>query len=381
MATITKEEYLKHTGELTDWDQEVYEELISVELTPEQRGRIVEPPVSFEFQKEVLGVHWHPEIVPFDLITERINRTFPAMEKQLLIPTQHNQMLTYGDYAGVEIDCYSKDFNRKVQFLVHFHKDKIERANVFNAMLEHTFRYRSSQFFELLDAVLDTKYEYKLREAIKKTAADEELVEFAKIYTNKVKMLVNKNYNNTPSVSIKNKLLPNYIILLKEFYDESIVNKALVLLKEVKKVVKRNFKLDFFYETNEFIEEIRSIGGGIVIPHPEQFWPVLLADYDIDGIEVWNPQSREFTKFLIDVVINKNKHRKQGNAPVLVFMGDDTHLGEKLKKPEHQNKEKASREIGIQTAWDDIEIKKSLILGNFSRGKVIDDYKERLASY
>ncbi len=52
----------------------------------------------------------------------------------------------------------------------------------------------------------------------------------------------------------------------------------------------------------------------MVIPHPEQFWPILLADYDVDGYEVWNPQSREYTDFLIRALDNQNKRRLPAGA-------------------------------------------------------------------
>lgn len=88
-----------------------------------------------------------------------------------------------------------------------------------------------------------------------------------------------------------------------------------------------------------------------MIPHPEQFWPILLAEYDVDGIEAWNPQSQEYTEFLINVVNLKNKTQLSGQRPILIFMGDDCHLSEKIKEPQNQNKEKVKREVGFQPAW------------------------------
>jgi hypothetical protein len=59
-------------------------------------------------------------------------------------------------------------------------------------------------------------------------------------------------------------------------------------------------------------------------------------------------------------------------------MGDDTHMGEKVKATAEQNPEKARREIGFQPAWDDLEISKRLILSGMSREIVIREYRERL---
>ncbi len=64
---------------------------------------------------------------------------------------------------------------------------------------------------------------------------------------------------------------------------------------------------------------------------------------------------------------------------MLIFMGDDTHMGEKRKEQELQDPDKARREIGLQPAWDDLKIRKQLIFANASRRKVIREYIHRLA--
>ena len=60
------------------------------------------------------------------------------------------------------------------------------------------------------------------------------------------------------------------------------------------------------------------------------------------------------------------------------MMGDDTHMGEKIKRIEMQDTEKAAREIGYQPAWEDIAIQKILNLGNFNKQTIINEYKSRL---
>ena len=104
----------------------------------------------------------------------------------------------------------------------------------------------------------------------------------------------------------------------------------------------------------------------------------MLADYDVDGFEVWNPQSRRYTEFLISVINHHNERLKPGRRPLLVFMGDDTHMSEKVREPEVQNPEKAEREIGYQPAWDDFSIRKALIKANVDRHMVIEEYRQRL---
>jgi hypothetical protein len=59
-------------------------------------------------------------------------------------------------------------------------------------------------------------------------------------------------------------------------------------------------------------------------------------------------------------------------------MGDDTHMSEKVRDPDKQDREKVSREIGIQPAWDDMDIRKALITANMNRKQVICEYKSRL---
>ena len=376
---MEKEKYLKALKEITDWDQKKYTNLVSPKLDEKQIRLITNPFQQFSTKTDLMAIHWHPENVPIELVEKRINKMFPNREEEIIIPTQHNEILSYGPYAGVEVDCYSKDFNRKVQLLFHFSKKRIVKADILKGMIEHTQKYRAGQLFSFIETIINPKFIDKFEEAIKNTEAETAVVEFTKNYTTKLDKLIKKNIDVTPAQSIKNKLLVNYFRSLKKFYPPHLVNKAILLLKETKKVVKANFPLDYFYEINEIIEEARSAGAGIIVPHPEQFWPVLLADYDIDGYEVWNPQSREFTEFLINVIIKKNSSSKRFSRPLLITMGDDTHLGEKIRPAEEQDPEKVAREIGYQPAWQEAEVKKNLILGGFTLKKIIKEYKSRIA--
>jgi hypothetical protein len=105
---------------------------------------------------------------------------------------------------------------------------------------------------------------------------------------------------------------------------------------------------------------------------------VLLADYDVDGYEVWNPQSRQYTDFLINVVSRQNRTSRRGHRPILIFMGDDTHLGEKVRASFIQDPAKTDREVGVQPAWDDLAVRKSLITAKAGRDVVIAEYAARL---
>lgn len=372
-------EVRKLSQEVTERDSRTFFNIINTDLTPEQTERIVNPSATYPRQNSIMALHWHPEFIPMELILRRVRTMYPNSDLELIIPTQHNVVMTIDGYSGVEVDCYSQGFNRKVQLLVHFEEARLQNASVFLNMLEHTFRYRQSQLYEFIDTLLDTRFEDRVQQAAAATGADEELVAFVRLCVWKVKELVDANYASMPKEMIRNKLLKYFIDSLRDEYDERFINRAQIFLQAVKRIVKERFSLTHFYEAQQIIEEVRSIGGGILVPHPEQFWPILLADYDVDGYEVWNPQSREYTNFLINVVNRKNQKLSHGEKPLLICMGDDCHMGEKVKEPRLQDPEKARREIGLQPAWDDLAVRKSLILANIDRRKMIEEYKSRLS--
>jgi hypothetical protein len=367
----------KISPEPTEWDQRAYEQITSTQLTPEQVERVATPAFEEPKQTEILAVHWHPEFVPMEVVLRRVRAMFPNAERELIIPTQHNILLEHDGLAGVEIDCYSVPFARKVQLLAHFDAERVRDADAFKAMLAHTFKYRAGQLFEFIDSVIDPAFEERVERAAAQTGAPDEVVRFTRLHVEKLKRLIDANWSTTPQEQIKNKIIRNYFHTLRDHYDEQIIQHAQAFLKAVKQLVKKTFALTYFYKTQEIIEEVRGLGGGVIIPHPEQFWPILLADYDVDGIEVWNPQSREYTEFLINVVNRENKAGRFAR-PLLITMGDDTHFGEKVLDPEYQDAEKAGRELGYQPAWDDVGIRKNLAVAGMDRGRVIEEYKQRL---
>jgi len=363
---------------VTEEDEQAFARINDTILSPEQVERIVSPPRTFPRQESVLAVHWHPEHVPMPLLVRRIDALYPNRKDELIIPTQHNVLMEYNGYWGVEVDCYSSGFNRKVQLLLHFKGLDMDRAEVLVSMLRHTHHYRASQLYEYLEALTEPSQEHRRQLAAARTNAEEDLVAFVRIHAAKLRRLLVTHEAELPDDAYKNKLVRNFFDTLRSRYDDRLVNKAQVYAKAVKDVVKEEFSLSYFYRASEIIEETRALGGGVVIPHPEEFWPILLADYDVDGIEVWNPQSQQYTEFLINVVNRRNRMGWNGERPVLVLMGDDCHMSEKTRDPAEQDPEKASREIGLQPAWHDYAIRKSLIMNGVSRRKVIDSYRERL---
>lgn len=365
--------------EINSDDEKRFLAITCTDLTPAQQDQITEPPLTYPRQENVLAVHWHPEFVPMELIKRRVEKLYPRAIEKLIIPTQHNRITAYEDYCGVEVDSYSRGFQRKVQLLIHFHRDRLERTGILQGALEHTFSYRASQLFDLLHAITKPHQEIMDR-AARETGAEEDTIDLVRQQAIKLEALLDRHYDTMSPDVIKNRLARNFLDTLRGVYDKKTINRAQVFLRQVKQEVKAAFPLNFFYRTSEIIEEARNIGAGIVIPHPEEFWPILLAEYDVDGYEVWNPQSREYTDFLISVLVNKNRQRGQQERPLLVFMGDDTHFSETVKAPEDQDKSKRGREIGYQPPWEDLSLRKKLIVAEMSRERVIHEYKARLDS-
>ncbi|MDC7217509.1 MAG: hypothetical protein PQJ28_00655 [Spirochaetales bacterium] len=369
---------VKVSPEITDEDRARFHEVISTDLADWQIEQVVTPSKIYARQENLLALHWHPEFVPFKYITQRVDKMFPNVQDKLMIPTQHNVLMSYGDYTGVEVDCYASGFNQKVQLLLHFENEKVEEAHVLKSMLAHTFKYRSSQLFEYMDSITKPMEE-RVEQAAKSTGADEDLVEMVRVYVTKIQTMLDEEWSTVAKDSIKNKLLRNYFDAMRPKYGDTLINRIQAYLKAVKKLVKADFSLKFFYRATEVIEEARSLGGCVVIPHPEEFWPILLAKYDVDGIEVWNPQSQRYTDFLISVVNEQNASRPAGSKELLIFMGDDCHMSEKTKPLDTQDPLKAAREIGLQPAWDDLNIRKKLIVAGIDRHSVIEEYKTRMA--
>lgn len=365
------------TEAVTEKDEEIFSVITSVTLNDEQTRRIVHAENVYPLETCLMAVHWHPEFIPLDLILARVANMFPRLEESLIIPTQHNVLMRCHDFSGVEVDCFSSGFNQKVQLLLHFKNERLEQADVFKSMLRHTFKYRSSQLFEYLNALTLPNEDF-VRRAAEDTGAGPSLIRFAAVMAQKVKTLVDRHIGDIPEDMLKNKLIRNFLDEYRPVYGDRVIQRAQVYLAAVKQLVKAGFSNQYFYEAREIIEEARSLRAGVVIPHPEQFWPILLADYDVDGVEVWNPQSRRYTEFLVSVLNEANKKRYPHQKPLLIFMGDDTHLSEKVKDPAIQDPAKAGREVGFQPAWRDFSIQKQLICGNITKEGIIREYRDRL---
>lgn len=379
LQVVTPEVIAQWDPEPTPEDHARFLQLVATDLTPEQAERVAAAPVTYPAQSSVLALHWHPEFVPLPLIRRRLETAFPAASSQLIIPTDHNLLRSWDGYAGVEVDCYSSGFERKVQLLIHMRADRAEKAGVFKAMLKHTFGYRARQLIEIVEALTHPQHSGRLLAAAAKTGVSPDTADFACYHVGKFRVLLEEYEADIAPEMLKNRLLRDWMDLLLLDYHPDLVRRAQVFVNAIKDAVKADLKLDYFYRASNVIEEARGLGGGVVVPHPEQFWPILLADYDVDGCEVWNPQSRDYTDFLIYVVNRENRSGRRNGRPWLIFMGDDAHMSEIVRDTRVQDPSKASREIGVQPAWDDPEIRATLDAAGITRETVIQDYLARLS--
>jgi len=377
MREIRRRELI--SPEVTSRDEQALIKITSTELSAAEKARILTPPITHRRQELIIALHWHPEFIPMDLIRERIGAMYPSRKEELIIPTQHNEFMTYDSlYSGVEIDCFSEEFNQKVQLLIHLRTERLDSANVLKEMAGYTFKYRSLQLYAFMDAFTSPD-ENKIERAVRATGADDNIIAFTSRAVGKVRSMLEVMGEEIAPQMIKNKILRNFLDTYRKEFGDSFINRAQAFLQAVKREVKSDFPNHFFYRTREVIEEARSLGAGVIIPHPEQFWPILLAGYDVDGIEVWNPQSRRYTDFLISIIDQKNEAREKGARKLLLLMGDDTHMGEKIKEPGAQNMDKAAREVGLQEAWHEMEINKKLIMAKMTKADMLHAYRERIS--
>lgn len=362
--------------DISEWDEFTFLKLVRTDISFGDVEIITRPNISFKEEQHILAVHWHPEYIPMECARKRIQRLYPSKSLEIIIPTQHNCLAYYEGYCGVEVDCYAKEFNRQIQLLLHFTEEKAQKATKLKDMLEYTNNYRLNQLFEFIETFVNHKFENRLHQAIKDTALEPEILYFTKMNVKKVSSLIEKHYEQIPREMFKNKLILNYFLSLGEFYEADIINKCRVFLSYIEKNIKKDFSVSHFFNVHDIIDETKQVGGCIVVPHPEQFWPILLANYDVDGYEVWNPLSSDFTEFLIKVICEKNNTER--STRFLPFMGDDTHLSEKIKDLLIVDPVKANSEIGFQPGWFNLCVKNQLKDTGFTKETIIQDYISRL---
>jgi len=362
-----------------DWRH--FNHLTSVELNHEERELAARPDRLAPEVKEYLAVHWHPEWAPLKCIRRRLDLAFPQAENSLVIPTQHNKVLSFGPWAGVEVDVFDRKYGLKIHLLVHFAAERLHRASAFLSMMDHTYNYRAHQLLDILGRLAEPdELSAKIKSGLRHSISDEG-IRMARFYAIRLKTLIEESgiIGGSRDEMLKNRLLPDFIMARTGPEHQILAEQALIYINAIKKVVKQNLNPAEFYSPEEVIEEARSLNAGVVIPHPPQFWPVLLDDLDVDGWEVWNPSTPNHTLFLLEVLNQANTCRRAGRRRLLAFMGDDTHMSAKFRRNLSAEKDSANREIGFQPPWNDAAVKAFLNRGGQSLTQTINEYRSRLA--
>lgn len=388
-------------------DRALFERLVDTTLTAEHVQELVCPQDVYEAEKEVMAIHWHPQHVPLGLVKRRFDALFPhvADADRLIIPTEHNVLHAWGDYAGVEVDCADHKMKLKVQLLLHFkvsalgmtgeendltgevfakmsEKGGCDKGHTLRKMLDHTARYRTKQLRYLLEtaAMPDApQHQHRFERAIRACKATPQIVDFVAAQAHKLLVLLDDEIDAPSTDERRSTLLRDTVEAQREILGPLFTAQVHAYTKALRGRVKAEFPLDFFYTAQEFIEEARGLDAMISIPHPEQFWPILLANYDVDGVEVWNPQSKRHTDFLIATIAETNRRRaKSGRRkPIIVTTGDDCHVGEMVQQLviDHQ---RPIRELGVQGAWSDVDTMAAMREAGLSRQSIMCAVRERL---
>ena len=355
----------------TSW--RLFDQLTSAELSAEEKLLAARPDRTAPEAERFLAVHWHPERAPLELVRQRLDTAFPRARDFLVIPTPHNQVAVFGPYAGVEADAYDRGYGLKIHLLIHFPADRLPKANVLLDMLNRTYLYRARQLLEILDLLAGPSF-FELP-GPPSGKAGPEARSLARFCAVRLKELVEQSgLIGTPRDELlKNRLLPDFMTALAGANPRLPL--ALEVAKAAKKKVKAAFKPANFYSPREIIEEARALGAGVVIPHPPYFWPALMDDLDVDGWEVWNSSTPRHAEFLTRALARANEARGS-RRPLLVFMGDDTHLSAKYRPP--RDGEKDGREIGFQDPWSDPDLARLLAETGQSLAGTLAEYRGRL---
>ncbi|MDR3203178.1 MAG: hypothetical protein LBV23_00320 [Deltaproteobacteria bacterium] len=372
---LSPQAHLNSKENLNFEEIEVFNRLTRVELTEEERRLAVTPIETAQDERRLMAIHFHPEWTPIEFIEARLKRAFPKADDTLIIPTQHNQIMTMGPWAGVEADVFSPSLSQKIQLLIHFKSSALTKAGPLMEMMERTFSYRALQLLDVIEAL--SMPDSEIQKELLKTGLAGQALEIASQYALKVAGLVEsqKILGSQRSVMLKNRLLSDFIQALGKDLPPSLMGEVLSLIKLIKGIVKKRLRPTCFFSAQEVIEEARSIDAGVVIPHPPVFWPVLLDDLDVDGWEVWNPSTPSHAVFLINCLSRAPK----GRRPLLAFMGDDTHMSSKIRPKMLDDKVGSESEIGFQHPWFDAKVQQALKAAGQSRERTMDEYRSRLS--
>ncbi|MDR2339652.1 MAG: hypothetical protein LBF40_05925 [Deltaproteobacteria bacterium] len=360
---------------LDEMDWAIFEGLTCIELTEGERLLATTPGMVDVSDRNVMALHFHPEWVPIGMIDERLRKAFPNAKGRLAIPTQHNIIQGLDSFSGVEADVFCPECGAKLQFLIHLKSHRLNKPTAFASMIERTFRYRALQLLDILHELIEPGK--CMAEESDRLGFDITTAAIARIYASKLLLLIEKSgiVGTLRAGMLKNRLLTDFICKRAMGFGKRETERLLEYVNRMKKLVKARLDPDRFHTPKELIEEARSLGAGVVIPHPPRFWPALLCDLDVDGWEVWNPSTPDHVMFLIDCL----GRRKPGKREPLAFMGDDTHMSAKIRPETLAKKISDQTEIGFQPPWDQAEVQAALKAAGQSRERTLNEYLERIS--
>jgi len=366
---------LEAARDLEDEDWRQFKHLTSVALDAEEMELAARPDRRDPEAEDCLAVHWHPEWAPLELIRQRLDRAFPRAGNCLAIPTQHNRIMTFGPWAGVEADVYDRKLGLKVQLLIHFAATRLDKASKIISMMDQTYNYRAHQLLDILARLADPDSGKG-----SKCLVGGEAVALARFFAARLNVLIEKSgiLGSAEDEMLKNRLLPDFIIARTGPEQKLLVDQALMFIRAVKKEVKADLNPAEFFSPEEVVEEARGLGGGVIIPHPPLFWPFLWSDLDVDGWEIWNPSTPDHTVFILEALGRANEARSSRRR-LLAFMGDDTHMSAKFRPGRSDEKDSADREIGFQDPWFDPNLSALLRATGQSLVGTINEYRSRLS--
>jgi hypothetical protein len=347
------------------------------------------PEQTYPGQDGIMALHWHPESVPLEQITRRFRCLFPDAREWLLVPTEHNRLVSIDGYCGVEVDCRHR--GAKLQLLLHFHGDHPSGDPAFLTDLDHTRAYRARQLDRLLTALTQAEGRPGREQAALEAttvlpgpsdgqpAARMGILAWMERESGQLLSLLDGDECPRDASHRKNKLVRDWLLTRLGGASHPAAPFVLEVLRTIKEQVKADFDPEWFLTAEHWIGRTRALGGTVTLPHPELFPAMLDGGLELDGVEVWNPQScRRSVELLEDLVSGRIPGR--AGLPVLPTFGDDCHLGEKRKPESLRDAEKASREIGVQPAWDWPAVERILDHAGWRRVPLVREWKKRLAA-
>jgi hypothetical protein len=233
--------------ELNQWDQEAFERIISTELTEEQKARVVTPGLTFPGQKSLLAIHWHPEFIPSDLIAQRISACFRTARRSWSFPPSTTCLSRLGGLHWREVDCYAAGLIARCSCCCISIRTGWSGPPASRPCWSTRSNTGPGSFSNIWIRWLILFMTAVCRGPWPPPARTRSWCASPGSTAGKLKQLIEINQSIIDEETIKNKLLPDFFEELRAFYPERLINHAQSLLHAVKKIVKAQYNLTYFY--------------------------------------------------------------------------------------------------------------------------------------